>query len=115
MLTLVVIGLVAGVFSALFGVGGGILIVPLLLFFARFSERPAMATSLGAIGVTAFAGVVGYTLTGRVRPAEAVLVGLPAAVGAVVGATLQQRVPRRALSLLFAALLAGIAVTLLVT
>jgi uncharacterized protein len=114
-LALVVIGLVAGVFSALFGVGGGILIVPLLLLFARFSERPAMATSLAAIGVTALAGVVGYTLTGRVRPAEAALVGLPAAVGALVGATLQQRVPRRTLSLLFAALLAGIAVTLLVT
>jgi uncharacterized protein len=110
----VVIGLVAGVFSALFGVGGGIVIVPLLLLFARFSERPAIATSLGAIGVTAFAGVIGYALTGRVRPAEAALVGLPAALGALAGATLQQRVPRRALSLLFAALLAAVAVTLLV-
>jgi uncharacterized protein len=114
-LTLVVIGLVAGVFSALFGIGGGLIIVPLLLLVARMSERPAMATSLGAIGVTALAGVVGYTLTGRVRPAEAALVGIPAALGAVVGAALQQRLPRRALSLLFAALLAGIAVTLLVT
>jgi uncharacterized protein len=114
-LSLVLIGLVAGVFSALFGVGGGIIIVPLLLLVARLSERPAMATSLGAIGVTALAGVVGYTLTGRVRPAEAALVGIPAALGAVLGAALQQRLPRRALSLLFAALLAGIALALLAT
>jgi uncharacterized protein len=111
---LVAIGLAAGVFSALFGVGGGIVIVPLLLLAASFSERPAMATSLAAIGVTALAGVIGYTITGRVHPADAALVGLPAAVGAVVGAALQQRVPRRGLSLLFAVLLVAIGVTLLV-
>jgi uncharacterized protein len=113
-LALVLIGLVAGLFSALFGVGGGILIVPLLLLVVRLGERPAMATSLGAIGVTALAGVIGYAITGRVRPAEAALVGLPAAVGALAGTALQQRLPRRALSLLFALLLVGIAVALLV-
>jgi uncharacterized protein len=111
---LVLIGLVAGLFSALFGVGGGILIVPLLLLVARLGERPAMATSLGAIGVTALAGVIGYAITGRVRPAEAALVGLPAAVGALAGTALQQLLPRRALSFLFALLLVGVAVALLV-
>ena len=49
-LRLVLIGLVAGLFSALFGVGGGIVIVPLLILLAGFRERPAMATSLAAIG-----------------------------------------------------------------
>ncbi|MFN2467389.1 MAG: TSUP family transporter, partial [Gaiellaceae bacterium] len=43
---LVAIGLVAGFFSALFGVGGGIVVVPLLLLWAGWSERAAMATSL---------------------------------------------------------------------
>ena len=112
---LVLIGLVAGVFSALFGVGGGLLIVPLLLFFTRLSERPAMATSLAAIGVTALAGVIAYAITGRVRPAEAALVGLPAAAGAVIGTALQQRLPRRTLAFLFAGMLVAIAVTLLVS
>jgi uncharacterized membrane protein YfcA len=111
---LVVIGLAAGVFSALFGIGGGLLIVPLLLLFTDFSERPAMATSLGAIGVTALAGVLAYAITGRVHPAEAALVGLPAAAGAVAGTALQQRLPRRGLALLFAAMLVAIGVTLLV-
>ena len=111
---LVLIGLVAGLFSALFGVGGGIVIVPLLLLVAHFSERPAMATSLAAIGVTALAGVAGYSLTGRVRPLEAALVGLPAALGAVVGTAVQQRLPRRALTLLFALFLVVVAVVLLV-
>ena len=111
---LVVIGLVGGFFSALFGVGGGILIVPLLLLVARFAERAAMATSLAAIGITALAGTIGYAFVGRVHPLEAALVGIPAALGAVTGTAVQQRIRGRQLSLGFAALLAGIAVFLLV-
>jgi uncharacterized protein len=113
-LRLVSIGLVAGFFSALFGVGGGIVVVPLLILLARFSERPAMATSLAAIGVTALAGTVAYAFLGRVDPALAALVGIPAAVGAVFGTALQQRLANRALSLAFAGLLVVIAVLLMV-
>ena len=111
---LVAIGLVAGFFSALFGVGGGIVIVPLLILLDRFPERPAMATSLAAIGITALAGATLYALRGQVEPGAALLVGLPAALGAVAGTALQQRLASRALGLLFAALLAAIAVRLLV-
>ena len=111
---LVAIGLVAGLFSALFGVGGGIVVVPLLILAERFSERPAMATSLAAIGITALAGTIAYALLGEVKPGPAALVGLPAAVGAIAGAALQQRVANRSLSLLFAALLVAIAIALLV-
>src|SRR5206468_5281797 len=57
-MALVLIGLVAGFFSALFGVGGGIVVVPLLLLWQRWSERPAMATSLAAIGIIALAGTI---------------------------------------------------------
>ena len=111
---LVLIGVAAGFFSALFGVGGGILIVPLLVIVAGYAERSAMATSLSAIGITALAGAVAYGLLGRVHLAEAAAVGLPAAIGAVAGSSLQQRVPRRALTLLFAAFLAVIGLRLLV-
>ena len=112
---LVLIGLVGGFFSALFGVGGGIVIVPLLLLLARFAERTAMATSLAAIGVTALAGTIGYAFAGRVRPLEAVLVGVPAALGAVSGTALQQRIRPQRLSLGFAGLLVVIAIALLLT
>ena len=111
---LVAIGLVAGFFSALFGVGGGIVIVPLLILLSGFSERPAMATSLAAIGLTALAGASLYALRGKVEAGPAVLLGLPAAIGAIAGTALQQRLARRTLSLLFAALLVVIAVRLLV-
>jgi uncharacterized membrane protein YfcA len=110
---LVLIGLTAGFFSALFGVGGGIVIVPLLLLVAGWEMRSATATSLAAIGITASAGVVTYVAHGEVRPVYALLVGIPAALGAAGGATLQQRVPVRTLSFLFAALLAAIAIRML--
>ena len=105
---LALIGLVAGVFSALFGVGGGIIVVPLLVVLAAFPAHAAAATSLGAILVTAAAGVLLYAVRGEVRPWYALLVGVPAVFGAVVGAHLQQRISGRELTLAFAALLAVI-------
>jgi uncharacterized membrane protein YfcA len=114
-LRLAVIGVAAGFFSALLGVGGGLIIVPLLLLLTRFPERPAMATSLGAIGITALAGTIRYALHGDVEWGYAALVGLPAAVGALAGTAIQQRVQARLLSLAFAAFLVVVGVLLLAT
>jgi uncharacterized membrane protein YfcA len=88
-------------------------IVPLLLLLGRWEIRTASATSLAAIGITATAGVITYVVHGEVEPVYALLVGVPAALGAAGGATLQQRVPVRTLSFLFAALLVAIAVRML--
>lgn len=111
---LILIGVVAGLFSALFGVGGGIVIVPLLILFAGVPAHLAAATSLAAIGITALAGATRYGFAGHLEIGHAALLGLPAAVGAVVGATLAQRVDARPLTLGFAILLASISVWLLV-
>jgi len=110
---LILIGLAAGFFSALFGVGGGIIIVPLLLLVVRWELRSATATSLAAIGLTAAAGVVVYLVHGDVQADYAALLGLPAAAGALGGAALQQRVNTRTLSFAFALLLVGIAIRML--
>ena len=115
MLRLAVIGVIAGFFSALLGVGGGLITVPLLLLFAQFAERSAMATSLGAIGITALAGTIRYGLHGDVEWGYAALVGLPASIGAVAGTAIQQRMHARGLALAFAALLVVVGVLLLVT
>jgi uncharacterized membrane protein YfcA len=111
---LVLIGVAAGFFSALFGVGGGIVVVPLLLLSRRWQERPAMATSLAAIGIIAIAGAISYGIHGDLKPGAAMLVGLPAALGAIVGTALQQRIAGPTLSLLFALILAGLGVKLLI-
>ena len=111
---LLLIGVAAGFFSALFGVGGGIVMVPLLLVAGGFTERPAMATSLAAIGIIATVGTISYALHGELKPGAAAMIGIPAAFGAVAGTALQQRLANRTLSLAFAALLLGIGVKLLV-
>ena len=111
---LVLIALAAGFFSALLGVGGGLVIVPLLILLCRFEPRLATGTSLAAIGVIALAGTIAYGLRGEVDFGYAALVGLPAAVGALVGTALQQRVSPRALTLAFSLFLVVIGVALLV-
>ena len=111
---LLAIGLLAGLFSALFGVGGGIVVVPLLILVAGYTERPAMGTSLAAILLIAAVGSITYALHGEVKPGAAAIVGIPGAIGAVAGASLQQRLANRTLSLAFAALLAGLGIWFLV-
>ena len=110
---LVGIGLVAGLFSALFGVGGGLVIVPLLIMVCGFGPREATATSLGAIGMTALAGVALYALPGKVHVGYAALVGIPAIAGSIVGTTVQQRLSGRAVTIGFAVLVAAIGIWLL--
>jgi len=109
---LVGIGVLAGVFSALFGVGGGIVIVPFLLVL-RFAQRRAAATSLAAILFSSIAGAATYAAHGQVKPGAAALVGLPAVAGVLVGTDLQQRLSARRLAYLFALVLAAVAVRLL--
>ena len=112
---LVAIGLAAGVFSAFFGVGGGIIAVPLLILLVGLSEREATATSLGAIVLTAAAGVIVFSFRGQVEVGYAALVGLPATVGALAGTAWQQRVRESTLTYGFAALLVVIGISLLIT
>jgi uncharacterized protein len=112
---LVLIGLAAGFFSALFGVGGGIIVVPLLLLVCAWEARTATATSLAAIGITALSGVIAYALHGDVRVEYAALVGMPAAVSVAGATALQQRLQTRTIELLFAAFLLVVAVWLFVT
>jgi uncharacterized protein len=111
---LLAIGLAAGAFSALFGVGGGIIIVPLLVFAVGFAARPATGTSLAALVITAAAGATAYALHGDVKPGAAAIVGLPAVAGVVVGVAMQQRLATRSLTIAFAALLAAVGTRLVI-
>jgi uncharacterized membrane protein YfcA len=110
---LVAIGLAAGVFSALFGVGGGLIAVPLLVLVAHLPERTAAATSLGAIGITVLAGVVVFGLRGEIRVGYAALVGIPAVAGVLAGTSVQQRVPTTMLTYAFAVIVAATGVWLI--
>jgi uncharacterized membrane protein YfcA len=111
-LKLMAIGTAAGLFSGLFGVGGGSVIVPLLVLWLGYSERTATATSLAAIVFIAAFAAGTQGLYGNVHVLDALLVGVPAVGGVLLGTWLQQRVDNRSLSLLFAAVLVASAVEL---
>jgi uncharacterized membrane protein YfcA len=112
-LRLAIIGTFAGLFSGLFGVGGGIVIVPLLILWLGYGEREATGTSLAAIALIAAVATLTQTAYGNVHYGAGVLVGLPALAGVLAGTWAQQRVPGRWVSILFAGLLVVVSVQLL--
>jgi uncharacterized protein len=113
-LRLAAIGTAAGLFSGLFGVGGGVLIVPLLVLWCGFDARLATGTSLAAIVVIASVAAATHGAYGNVHLQEGVLVGIPAVAGVLIGTELQQRITTKAISLIFAVMLVVVAVDLLI-
>jgi uncharacterized membrane protein YfcA len=111
-LQLAAVGTAAGAFSGLFGVGGGTVIVPLLVLWLGYGEREATGTSLAAIAVIAAVAAAIQAAYGNVDAGRGLAIGVPAVGGVVAGIWLQQRLPVRWISLLFAALLVGAAVQL---
>jgi uncharacterized membrane protein YfcA len=116
LLKLVAIATAAGAFSGLLGVGGGTVIVPLLILWLGYGEREATGTSLAAIVIIGLIGALAQGgFYGNVHVATALLLSIPAAVGVVLGTAIQQRIPQRAVSYLFALLLVAIAVELILS
>ena len=113
LIRLAVIASAAGAFSGLFGIGGGNVIVPLLILWLGFGERPAAATSLAASAVIAILAAAGHSLYGNVDLVAGLLLGIPAAAGVMAGTALQQRVPAGGISLAFAAFLTASALALI--
>jgi uncharacterized protein len=112
-LKLAAIGTLAGVFSGLFGVGGGTVMVPLLVLWLGYGPREATGTSLAAIVFIAGFAAATQGAYGNVHVLDAVLVGIPAMGGVLIGTWLQQRLATRSISLLFAAVLVVSAVELM--
>jgi uncharacterized protein len=115
LLILAAIATGAGAFSGLFGVGGGTVIVPLLIFWLGYEERQATGTSLASIFIIAALAAAGQGAEGNVDVLKGVLIGIPAIGGVIAGTALQQRIPERGVSLLFALLLVAVAVQLIVS
>ena len=111
---LAICGTAAGLFSGLFGVGGGTVIVPLLILWLGYGEREATGTSLAAIVVIAAVAAITHGAYGNVHVGDGLLIGIPAVGGVLLGTALQQRVSPRAVSVGFAALLVVSAIDLLV-
>ena len=108
------VGLAAGFLSGLFGVGGGILLVPALVIILSLPQKLAHGTSLAAVLPIAISSLLGYTLEDKVDWPVAGLLAAGAIGGAVIGTNILHRLPQRVVGWAFAALLIATAIRLVV-
>lgn len=107
------IGGAGGLLSGLLGVGGGIVMVPLLVFRAGYRQREAHAMSLGAIIPISLASVVTYGIAGQVRVGYALALAAGSVFGARVGAGLLARIQERPLKIVFGLFLGAVSILLM--
>jgi uncharacterized membrane protein YfcA len=107
------IGLAAGVLSGMFGIGGGIVIVPALVLLSNFSTKTALGTSLGALLLpVGLLGAYTYWENGNLDVRVSLLIAVGLTLGVAVGARLAQVLPAPLLQRLFAVFIMVLAVRL---
>lgn len=110
-LILLGIGLAAGIGSGLFGIGGGVIIVPALVFLLAYSQHKATGTSLvillPPVGLCA---VLEYSRTGNVNWKAAVFVAIGMLVGAGLGAVIANKLSGPVLRLMFGIFVLGLGI-----
>ena len=115
LLMLIGIGLVSGVLSGVFGIGGGVVIVPALIYLAGFGQHLATGTSLAVllppIGIGA---VVEYYRYGNVNLRAALVIAVTVTVGGYLGAVLANRLAGPYLRLAFGVFVLSLGASLIV-
>jgi uncharacterized protein len=109
---LIGIGVLAGLLSGLFGVGGGVIVVPALMAFLGMDQRHASATSLVAIAPAAVVGAITYAVQGEVHWLAALVLAVGSVAGAPIGARLLRTLPLRVLPWIFVGFIAVVLVSL---
>ncbi len=92
-IVLIGVGLVGGLLSGLFAIGGGIIMVPLLMALANFDQRRAAATSLAAIVPASIVGSTTYLLAGEIDLLAGFFIAIGGIVGALLGSAVLKRIP----------------------
>jgi len=108
-------GVLAGLMSGLLGVGGGIVMVPLLVYAAHLDQHHAHATSLAAVIGIGLVGAITFGIDGKVDVEVAALLALGSLVGAPFGARAMHRIPENPLKIAFGCLMIVVAGILLWT
>ena len=104
-LLILTLGLVGGVVGGFFGVGGGIVLVPLILYALKGDQHTAHATSLGAIVLIATASTIRYGIDGNINVGFGIALGVGGVLGSMIGATAMHRLSANTLRLVFAVVL----------
>jgi uncharacterized membrane protein YfcA len=108
------IGLLAGLLSGLFGVGGGVVMVPLQMLVLGEEIKAAVQTSLGAIVAIAASGLIEHTRNGNVLWIPGLALGLGGIIGAQFGTRLLPKLSDRTVSIMFRLLLISLSVYMLI-
>jgi uncharacterized membrane protein YfcA len=109
-LAMLLVGALGGLLSGAFGVGGGTVMVPLMIWLLGFDQRRAAATSLAAIVPTALAGSIGYLVNGELDLVAALLIAAGGIAGSLLGTKLLRTLPLGWLRWMFIALLVLVAI-----
>ena len=114
--TFILIGVVAGILSGMFGIGGGIVIVPALVYFCGFSQLKAQGTSLAVmlppVGIAAF---IYYYKKGQVDLKAGILICIFIVIGSVFGAKIANNIPTSILKKVFGVLMLLISVKMILS
>jgi uncharacterized protein len=111
---LILMGVAVGVMSAMFGVGGGVLMVPFLVLVLEVTQHVAEGTSLLVIVPTAIAGVLAHRKRGYVLVRPALLIAVLGTVGAFIGARLALGIDASSLQRIFGAFVVAVGVRLFI-
>ncbi|MBA4408069.1 MAG: sulfite exporter TauE/SafE family protein [Bacteroidota bacterium] len=113
---LVIIGLIAGIFSGSLGVGGAIIVIPALVFFLGLSQHQAQGTSLAfMIPPVTLLAVINYWKQGYVNWKYALILAFMFFIGAYIGSVISVNIPEKILKKLFGALLLFVAMKMMLS
>lgn len=113
-LKVLVLGLIGGVTAGFFGIGGGIVMVPLILYALKGDQHTAHATSLGAIVLISLASMTRYAIDGSIEIGFGIALGIGGIVGSMVGATVMNRVSAGTLRIVFSIVLVVVGLRMIV-
>ena len=100
------IGIIAGITSGMFGIGGGLVMVPALVYFFQFTQHQAQGTSLAVLTApVVFLGALKYFNEGNVNLKMALFIGISFVIGAYFGAILVHKISDPTLKRMFGVLL----------
>jgi uncharacterized protein len=111
---LVLIGLIAGAFSGMFGIGGGLVMVPAMVFFLAMSQHSAQGTSLGVLVIpVAAVAAYNYYKAGELNVKFAIIIALSFVVGGYFGSKLSLGISEVLLKRVFGVLMMAMAIKLI--
>ena len=114
LLVLVLVGLLAGALSGFVGVGGGIIIVPAMIYFMNMNQMQAQGVSLALLMLpVGILGVMNYYKAGHIQFSYVLIIAIGFVLGNYVGSKYAMRVPEHKIKFLFALLMLFVAVQML--